>query len=422
MEFQIELLDKPCGILRIELDRFSFSYQQNYLSAQGPPVSVSMPLRKEPYGDQYAFPFFENLLPEGQIRRLIAEKLQTSENNFQSLFKHLGEDVAGALRILAPVPQQASSGKEKAAPRKLTARELGEILKKIEVAPFLAGEKQELRLSLAGAQNKMPVIVRDGAVYLSNGQPSTHIIKPPSSRFPFLVENEYLCMRGAHGAGLDVPRVDLLSFENEQGEQHDCLVITRYDRESIDQHIARIHQEDLCQISSIPSSQKYTRDGGPGYAELFDAVRRYTRPSAIHQRELIKRILFNILIGNNDAHGKNFSLLHRSTASSLAPAYDLVSSQLYADLTTSFAMPFGSADSNQELDCTSLANFEQVTGISMLRQRTQLGQFVEDAHDAMLREIDNFEKEVYPDSQRFLKPFRKLISGNKAGLLRMLRV
>ncbi len=418
MEFEIELLGKPCGILKIANERFAFRYLESYLAANEPPISVAMPLNEEGYSDERTFPFFENLLPEGQIRQLMAEQLKTAPNNFSRLLESVGGDVAGAIRILTKENLEARESRE---PEKLTRTRLGDILERIEVSPFRIDETQKPRLSLAGAQNKLPVIVKDGDVYLTHGQASTHIIKPPSKRFPHLVQNEYLCMRSARRAGIDTANVSMMPYLDSHDEQHECLVIERYDREPGENSIRRIHQEDICQVMSIPSAQKYAKDGGPGYQELFESVRKFTSPSAIYQNEIIKRLLFNILVGNNDAHAKNFSLLHTTTHIKLAPAYDIVNTEAYEELDSHFAMPIGQATTKEEMNIEHLKSLEKQTQIKLSRQKKNLRSFIEHAFAAIEAETLALEENSHPEIQRLLKPLRKGTSRNYEILLGLLR-
>jgi len=116
-------------------------------------------------------------------------------------------------------------------------------------------------------------------------------------------------MKSAKRVGLNTPSVQLIPFINAEGQELDCFLVERYNRQKTAQRIKRILQEDLCQIQKIPSAQKYTHDGGPDYGALFEAARCYTKPSAVYQNALIRRVLFNLVIGNNDAHGKNFSFV-----------------------------------------------------------------------------------------------------------------
>ena len=418
MKHLVRFFEQACGELSIDNERFSFRYLDSYIAADLQPVSVCMPLSPEVYPDAVVFPFFENLLPEGAIRTLLAERLKTAENNYSRLLEALGGDIAGALSITASGQEPSQGVSEGSEP--LSKRQLGEILEQIELTPFLAGSGQGLRLSLAGAQHKLPLLMRDKKLYLPVNGPSTHIVKPPSLRFKSLVENETLCMRAAQRAGLNTPSVQLIPFINAEGQELDCFLVDRYDRQQTAHGIKRVHQEDLCQIEKIPSAQKYTHDGGPDYKALFEAARRYTKPSAIHQNELIRRVLFNLLIGNNDSHGKNFSFLHRDRTIALAPAYDLVSTAIYDSLNQDFAMPFGEATDISSLNKTALHKFEISTGVNLQRQSKSLLRFLNEALDALHREAETLEAETYPDAMLIIRAILDVARRNHGILIDLL--
>ena len=404
MKLRILFHEQACGWLQIDNERMQFQYDGSYVDAQQAPISVTMPLRKEAWPDAKTFPFFENLLPEGQVRHLLAEALQTADNNFERLLLETGGDVAGAISIL-PAEQSTHAATEPVPlPPALSELELGQCLKQIETRPFLPQQTQGMRLSLAGAQNKLPVVLdAQGGVHLPGQHASTHIIKPPNARFADLVENEYLCMRAAARAGLQVPAVQLRNFVTGSGEQHDCYVITRYDREERDGYTRRLHQEDMCQILGLPSARKYVQDGGPGFRKFFEVVRQHTRPAAVQQQELIHRILFNLLIGNQDAHGKNFALLHRHTSIVLTPAYDLVSTLVYPELSREFAMPIGRARTVEELDAEALKAFQEMAGVNLKRQAGRLQQLLTRALHALQDEAAAVREEVWPGSEATLQ-------------------
>lgn len=292
----------------------------------------------------------------------------------------------------------------------LSSTELGHIIEQIKTDPFLANDSRGMRLSLAGAQNKLPVIVDSiGQIYLPGSQPSTHILKPPSDRFPALVENELLCMRAAQKAGIRVPQTRLHTFVTEEGIERDCYVIQRYDRYITDSgDIHRLHQEDLCQITATVSARKYTQDGGPDFAALFKAVRQHTRPAALYQNELLRRLLFNLLIGNQDAHGKNFSFLHTNAGIQLAPAYDLVCTLVYPELSDKFAMTLGTASRIEELNTDALDLFQQQTGISIKRQASVLRRFVTTALDCLHKEAEQVKEETFDDTHPVLDRITQL--------------
>jgi len=399
MKLDCYLLDRRCGVLDIDDQRFRFRYLSSYVDSGGPALSVSLPVEQQQHGDRFTFPFFENLLPEGEIRELLAERLDTAGNNFARLLERTGGEVAGAIRLFPS--GQAIDGVQAAPSEVLDEQALGRIFEQMASTPFLAGPDSAMRLSLAGAQSKLPVLI-DGGIRLPGSQASSHILKPPSPRFPGLVENEYLCMRAAARAGLNVPAVELISFRNSLDEEHYALQIERYDRLQTSEGIKRLHQEDLCQVLGIPSAGKYNQDGGPGLIELFASVRRYTRQPAVDLRELLRRLLFNLLIGNCDAHAKNFSLLYRATGIELAPAYDLVATRAWTELSSTLAMPVGAATTIDAIDEQALHRAGQSIGVAILRQRKALSTFIDQAYELLQSEAEAVREECYRDEAQVI--------------------
>lgn len=297
-------------------------------------LSLSLPLRAEPFSRRECRPFFAGLLPEEHQRSLLAEAFRISERNDFSLLDKIGGECAGAVSLMPPGQQPELSTQVS---KPLTLEELAEKLAALPKKPLLAGD-QGLRLSLAGAQSKMAVIVRNGAYALPvQGTPSSHILKPQSPRFDHLVENEFFCMRLAALAGLKVAEVQL----GEAGGAR-FLQITRYDRESLaDGRLRRLHQEDFCQALGCVPEQKYQQEGGPGLRQCFELIRSVSSAPALDVLHLLDAVVFNALIGNGDAHGKNFSLVHRAGTLRLAPLYDLICTQAYPELDQRFAMKIG---------------------------------------------------------------------------------
>jgi serine/threonine-protein kinase HipA len=209
-------------------------------------------------------------------------------------------------------------------------------------------------------------------------------------------------MRAAARAGLRTPEVGLRNFIDADGQAHDCYIVKRYDRSICEDEgegdTLRVHQEDFCQITSTVSALKYAQDGGPGFRELFQIVRQHTRPSALYQQELIRRMLFNLMIGNQDAHAKNFSVLHQRNGTTLAPAYDLVSTLVYEQLQNRLAMPIGHAWTIDELDAAALNEFQAETGISLRRQSKMLCHFLDKALAAMEHEAQQVKQIAWQDS------------------------
>ena len=311
-----------------------FAYDGGWLAdPAAPALSVSLPKRSEPFPPRQSRPFFEGLLPEGAQRDAVAAALGVSRANEFRLLERLGGEVAGALTLWPPgeVPPRVETPEPAVTP---ADDELAALLTSLDTRPFLAGTRG-LRLSLAGAQSKLPVVLVEGRIGLpAPGQPTTHILKPSIARFPATTENEAFAMRLAAGLGLDAAPVQ----PHVAGDRA-CLLVTRYDRRSEpDGTVQRLHQEDFCQALGIVADRKYAADGGPGFRQCFELVRRVCSLPAVEVLKLLDAAIVQVLLGNADAHGKNYSLLHREGRVELAPLYDQLSTVAYADLSPRFAM------------------------------------------------------------------------------------
>ena len=297
-------------------------------------LSVSLPKRLDPFPPRACRPFFEGLLPEGAQRDAVAAALGVSPANEFKLLERLGGEVAGAL-TLWPAGETPPAFEAAGPAAVLSDDDLAGLLTRLDARPFLAGTRG-LRLSLAGAQSKLPVVLVDGRIALpAPGQPTTHILKPPSARFEATTENEAFAMRLAAGLGLEAAPVEPYSV----GEGTPCLLIRRYDRRPGPGGVVRrLHQEDFCQALGIVAGRKYAAEGGPGFRQCFDLVRRACSRPAVELLKLLDAAILQVLLGNADAHGKNYSLLYREDGIALAPLYDLLSTVAYPDLSPGFAM------------------------------------------------------------------------------------
>lgn len=313
----------------------SFTYNSDFLQRAATGISISLPLRESPHAGDEVRAFFSGLLPEETVRTRLAAVLGVSEKNTFSLLREVGGECAGAL-ALYPEGEQPPAHTDDA--EVLEDVRLSEILSLIKRRPMLAGD-DGYRLSLAGAQDKLAVGFADGKIMLlKGGQPTTHILKPVIDRIADSVHNELFCMRLAGQVGIDVPFADI-HFVNETP----YYLVTRYDRAvQPDGSVVRIHQEDFCQALGVLPELKYEREGGPSIARCQSIITQHVAQPAADQIKLLEMVIFNYLIGNADAHGKNFSLLYRSTKPALAPAYDLLSTTVYAELSETMAMKIGS--------------------------------------------------------------------------------
>ena len=329
------------------------------------PLSRSLPLQGGTFRGKHARPFFAGILPDEEPRKLIAAILGISERYDLAMLERIGGECAGAGSLLpedAPAPVMGETRV-----RELSERELEEIVTELPRRPLMAG-REGLRLSLAGAQSKLPVMIRNAAIALPLGNtPSTHIIKPEPERFPGLVANEVLCMMLARAVGLNVPPVTVRSVGNRP-----CIVVQRYDR-AIDANgmVTRVHQEDFCQALGFPPERKYQQEGGPLIRDCIGLLREWSTVAALDIRDFLDGLIFNVLIGNADAHGKNYSILYRKTERRLAPFYDLVCTLAWPELSKTPAMKIGKSES---IETITPAHWQKMAGESrvgwpMLRER-----------------------------------------------------
>lgn len=324
------LSDKLIGVLEQDVSgRMSFTY-----SSFKSPVSLSMPLREEPYDDTTCEAFFGGLLPESDTaRQLIGKRFGVNGRNSFSLLRAIGRECAGAISIL-PEGEEPIAPSMLSLPKTLTESELASYIRNLPKRPLLAGV-EGIRLSLAGAGDKAAVCLLDDKIALPpQGSPTTHILKPKLAEVGDTVANEFFCLRLAKRMGLTVAHVDL-----HQAEDIVFLLVERYDRQlNADLGLIRVHQEDFCQALGVVSARKYQAEGGPGYKDCFSVLERTSRP-AVERMRFIQNMIFNYLIGNMDAHGKNYSLLYATSSRlTLAPLYDIVSTGIYSGLSTKLAM------------------------------------------------------------------------------------
>jgi serine/threonine-protein kinase HipA len=196
---------------------------------------------------------------------------------------------------------------------------------------------------------------------LNSAAATTHIIKPEPHRFAGLVENEGFCMRLARDVGLPAARVEQRATVSGIA----YLLVERYDRDLTAEPIRRLHQEDVCQALGRASDRKYQAEGGPSAVETVELLRRCSTVPARDLPTFWRSLVFNWLIGNCDAHAKNFSLLYDAGAPTLAPLYDLLSTTVYPDLTRRLAMSIGGAREIDEVDADAWEALARSAGYSM---------------------------------------------------------
>ena len=361
---EVWLLNQRAGTLWLKDGELQFQYSALWLEQpQAIALSQSLPLQAEPFGDRACRPFFAGLLPEGQLRQRIAQQCQISRSNDFGLLVVIGGDCAGAVSLVV--------GDQVAAPDAvewLEQDQLIALLDDLPQRPMLA-QRDGLRLSLAGAQDKLPVVFDGARIGLPLGSTaSTHILKPAIAAVEGSVINEAFCMALGQAMGLQVADTEILAAGDRQ-----VLLVGRYDRRRGEgERWLRLHQEDFCQALGIQPELKYQNEGGPDLNACFGLLRRATRPSAPQVIRLLDAVAFNALIGNHDAHAKNFSLLYTEGTPTLAPLYDLLCTAVYPTLTAKMAMKLGSKYRFSEVQSRHWEKFAEAAGLSWAQTRKRV--------------------------------------------------
>lgn len=381
----VYLWDQLVGRLWLdEKRRFVFQYNAAWIKRKGAiPLSIHLPLKTDLYSDDLSRSFFSNLLPEAAIKQVIARSLQISVSNDFAMLNRIGGECAGAVSVLpsgsVPVVKPGYRG--------LNDEELNQVIQDLPKRPLMAGV-EGMRLSLAGAQNKLPVYMEGDKIFIASGNaPSTHILKPPIRDLENTVENEAFCMMLAQKMGLSTPPVTIHRGLDK------LYIIQRYDR-SRDKNgnVARLHQEDFCQALGFLPDQKYESEGGPSLGRCFTLLQEISISPAADRFALLQWTIFNFFIGNADAHAKNLAIIFTRRGPRLAPFYDLICTQVYPDLSEKLAMKIGG---------------ENRPGWIQQKHWNKLGESVAIKSSLVLKTLKNMATEITPAAQALLKDFNK---------------
>ncbi|MCA9059879.1 MAG: type II toxin-antitoxin system HipA family toxin [Planctomycetaceae bacterium] len=347
-----------------------FRYRETWSGSDAAfPISLSLPLAGN-FDPTASHHFFVNLLPEANVRQQICNSLRISPSNDFELLKAIGGDCAGALAITAdPQPPAIGQHYEPITEDQLAAWSVGTP----DAFSTVTGQN-EVRLSLAGAQDKLPVHLHQDQLFIPCGNtPSTSLLKFASPYYSHLPENETFITMLAAAAGL--PTVEIRLRKTQCAS---IAVIARYDRILQDKHYRRLHQEDFCQALGIGPSHKYEKEGGPSLKQCAEVIRRHTSFPLMELQKLLQWVLFNLLVGNADAHGKNLSLLYVDGRHlQLAPFYDLVCTRNYRNISRHLAMSLGGVFDPDLITDKQLAAVATDLGIRPLvvqRAAKQLGE------------------------------------------------
>jgi serine/threonine-protein kinase HipA len=318
-------------------ERLSFQYEKSWLTFKNRfSLSLALTLDEKVYGHLETKSFFENLLPEGEIKDLLEAHGKSSIKSEFGFLQAFGSDCAGAFKIL---PEKTKLPKTAKPHKELKLEVIYKYLHERKSLTDVILNKEGGKFSLAGAQDKLAVIFTENKCYLPlDGSPTTHIIKPHVRYFNSTHDspyNEYICMKLAAAVGLNVPAVNIIEGE------YPLFIVERFDRIQTKTGISRIHQQDFCQAQGITSLKKYESDAGPTFADNYNLVKANSSAPIKDLNQLLKWLIFNLVIGNNDSHSKNLAFLQTGDGIRLAPFYDLISTSVYKEIGQNFAFKIG---------------------------------------------------------------------------------
>jgi serine/threonine-protein kinase HipA len=385
--------NKKVGLLQVDdQDIYSFQYEKEWLTTAGCfPLSLSLPLSAEIFENKLTLSFFENLLPEGDIRQQI-EKHHHIYGTYNFL-KNFGKDCAGAVTILA---QEIKPSDFKTDYTELKVSEIDKAIDDNQSVADLLLSMNPGYFSIAGAQDKFVCVFKNDKFYLPQAMtPTTHIVKAPINRKGTRqsVYNEYYCMSLAKAVGFNVPHFFIFNKA-----KHPLFVIERYDRLiDSDGLIRRIHQQDFCQALGLRSESKYEIEGGPSIKDNYELIQSnvFFNKRFDNLNSYLEWISFNLIIGNNDSHSKNISFL-MSPGIELAPFYDMLCTEVYPNLTKKFSFLVGGRD---EPDKIGKNQFEKLNEQLVLKAGTFQEVFIkmlDRVQDSYLSVADQVQAE-FPD-------------------------
>lgn len=324
----------PVGEWSFAPGRTTFGYFDEWLAdPQGRPISLSLPFRpnNEIYNGDVVLNYFDNLLPDSDpIRRRMAQRFQAVDVDPFHLLAAVGRDCVGAIQLLPP--DEAPTNLFEINGKRLNEQAIAQLIRDTagKALPGRDDENDDLRLSIAGAQEKTALLRHKNNWLLPTGStPTTHILKLPlglvgnmQADMRTSVENEWLCSKIMETYGLPVAQCDIGNFADQK-----VLIVARFDRKFSDDKswIARLPQEDFCQATGTSPLHRYQADGGPGVIQIMEILSGSEQASQDRQHFFKTQILFWLLAAT-DGHAKNFSLFHLPGSQyRAAPLYDILS-------------------------------------------------------------------------------------------------
>lgn len=371
--------------LSLQHDQLFLQYTKDWQKA-GYAISPHLPISGEiPTANIQRY--LRNLFPEGGVLETILTNLRLSKANTFGIIRTLGADTSGSLLFL-PLEQSLPTSSSL---RIITSAEIEERLDKRDEYSLIFWDGKP-RLSVAGVQDKINITINsDGQMGFGEGKLiSTHILKFEKQKLLHLVINEYVTMQLAKQCGLQVANVELMRFG-----KYPTLLIERFDRKlTASDEVMRRHVIDGCQALNLPPEYKYERNFGSGrdvahirdgasLAKLFNFANQCANP-AESKRKMLDWVLFNLLIYNYDAHGKNISFFIGKHGMSLAPFYDLVNIKMYPQFENELSMALGDDFDGETIKAYQLADFADTCQLS----RSYLSKQLKSMSTSLLSALD----------------------------------
>ena len=373
-ELSVRLNGIQVGILKLVKGKMEFTYDKNTKSQ----ISLSLPIQNESYKEKICRAYFGGLLPENRnIREKLAQKYNLNINNDFKLLEEIGRDCAGAISFHELSEPEKKEEYLEIKGKPLLEEEIKTFIEELPYKPYMGN-----RISLAGAQEKTAICLINNKIALPiEDFPTTHILKTAIPRYEQSIENEYICMKTAQEIGLDVASVEIRKINDLK-----FLLVKRFDREIKDNKIKRILQEDFAQSLGIQSRNKYDIT----FKDCLNVLNQL-KPPAIQKIKFIKQVVFNYLIGNTDAHGKNFSIFLDSRT--LTPAYDLLCSSVY-DCDQRIAMKIGKARYYKDVTEKDWVKFSQDLDVSPKFVKTELERQKQILPEIMKKIVQEINSEI----------------------------
>lgn len=412
---EVYLNKKLIAILTIDgkEDMYTFSYSKDWVK-DGYAISPHLPFDTTITSSSIKR-FLDNLLPEGKGLDDLTSFSHIAKNNIFGLIQAIGFETSGALHFSANDKNNVTHF------RPITVEELTARIDEIENKSIIIWDKKP-RLSLAGVQEKLPVLLKDGVLGLADGSlSSTHILKFQTKKNAHIVINEYFCMSLARQAGLNVAPVFLHKYGS-----HPVLMVERFDRVVHDDSaIERLHIIDGCQMLDLPSSYKYERNfgssrdvaeirEGASFSKLF-AMTKICEIPATAKLQLLDWSIYNLIIGNADAHGKNISFFIRSSGISIAPYYDILSILMHEGVDHELAMAYGDEFDADKILGYPLRVFSEQTGLHPKLVSARIKMLCKNVQEALDIELIDLSY-VGIEEQAFISQLRRLIGTRIAQL------